>query len=356
MEENRNANVNEDVSRIVKDFVGDYLSEGANSENMQGWLSGEMNKLMPEMSADEADSASREIIDSVNDLNGRIRSVQEADNTEDWFREEFNKENAELSIAEKGKLLTEAYNGLSNAESGFTGEAPELVEDIPEEEWDNFALIQMSSDVVKKANTASLMSVASDEEEETENSIQQGIEECIELEGAEVITSETGTAADVGIKCAAAGAVYAAKKKGMLSEEISQNATTRDISSMAVGAVETAKVCINAASGACSAEDAIERIQRVGVARVVNMLADKAPGVCARIGGIFGPQGAAVGLAVGGVISFLARTEVGEFFKNGLNKVATKARRGLAKVGKKVKNGVKNLFNKAKSKIKKIFA
>lgn len=354
MEENKNLNVNEDVSHMVTDFVGDYLNEGANSDNMQDWLSGEMTKLMPEMSADEADSTSREIIDSVNDLNGRIKAVQQADNTEDWFRDEFNKETSDFSAAEKGKLLTEAYNGLSNAESGFTGEAPELAEEIPDEEWDNFSLIQMSSDVVKKANVTSLMSVDSDEE--TEDSIQHGIEECIEIEGAEIITAETGTDADVGIKCAAAGAVYTAKKKGMLSEELSQNISTRDISNMAVGAVETAKVCINAATGACSAEDAVERIQRVGVARLVDKLADKAPGVCASIGGIFGPQGAAIGLAVGSAISFLARTEVGEFFKNGLNKIATKARKGLAKIGKKVVNGAKNLFNKAKSKVKGLFA
>lgn len=354
MEENKNLNVNENVSRMVTDFVGDYLNEGKNSENMQSWLSGEMTKLMPEMSANEADSASREIIDSVNDLNGRIKSVQQADNTEDWFRDEFNKETADFSIAEKGKLLTEAYNGLSNAESEFTGEAPQLAEEIPEEEWDNFSLIQMSSDVVKKANVASLMSVDSDEE--TEDAIQQGIEECVEVEGAEVITAETGTAADVGIKCAAAGAVYAAKKKGMLNEELSQNISTRDISSMAVGAVETAKVCINAAAGACSAEDAVERIQRVGVARLVNMLAEKAPDVCKRIGALFGPQGAAIGLVVGNAISFLARTEVGEFFKKGLNKIATKARKGLAKIGKKVANGARNLWNKTKSKVKRIFA
>ena len=354
MEENKNFNVNEDVSRMVTDFVGDYLNEGANSDNMQGWLSGEMTKLMPEMSADEADSTSREIIDSVNDLNGRINAVQQADNTEDWFRDEFNKETADFSAAEKGKLLTEAYNGLSNAESGFTGEAPELAEEIPDEEWDNFSLIQMSSDVVKKANVASLMSVASDEE--TEDSIQQGIEECIEIEGAEVITAETGTPADVGIKCAAAGAVYAAKKKGFLSEELSQNISTRDISSMAVGAVETAKVCINAASGACSAEDAVERIQRVGVARIVDKLADKAPGVCAGIGAIFGPQGAAIGLAVGSAVSFLAKTEVGEFFKKGLNKIATKARKGLAEVGKKVASGIKSGFNKVKSFFSGLFA
>lgn len=354
MEENKNLNVNEDVSRMVTDFVGDYLNEGANSDNMQGWLSGKMTKFIPEMSADEADSTSREIIDSVNDLNGRIKAVQQADNTEDWFRDEFNKETADFSAAEKGKLLTEAYNGLSNAESGFTGEAPEFAEEIPEEEWDNFSLIQMSSDVVKKANVASLMSVASDEE--TEDSIQQGIEECIEIEGAEFITSETGSLADVGIKCAAAGAVYAANKMGMLSETLSKNISNRDISNMAVGAVEAARVCINAAAGACSAEDAVERIQRVGVARLVDKLADKAPGVCASIGGIFGPQGAAIGLAVGSAISFLASTEVGEFFKNGLNKIATKARKGLAKIGKKVVNGAKNLFNKAKNKVKGLFA
>lgn len=354
MEENKNLNVNEDVSRMVTDFVGDYLNEGANSDNMQGWLSGEMTKLMPEMSADEADSTSREIIDSVNDLNGRIKSVQQADNTEDWFREEFNKETADFSVAEKGKLLTEAYNGLSNAESGFTGEAPELVEEIPEEEWDNFALIQMSSDVVKKANVTSLMSVASDDE--TEDSIQQGIEECIEIEGAGFITSATGSLADIGIKCAAAGAVYAANKMGMLSETLSKDVSNRDISNIAVGAVEAARVCINAAAGACSAEEAVERIQRVGVAKLVDKLADDAPEMCTSIGALFGPEGAAIGFAVGKVISFLASTEVGEFFINGLNKIATKARRELVKIGKKAVNGAKNLFNKAKSKVKGLFA
>ena len=46
MEENKNLNVNENVSRMVTDFVGDYLNEGKNSENMQGWLSDEMTKLM----------------------------------------------------------------------------------------------------------------------------------------------------------------------------------------------------------------------------------------------------------------------------------------------------------------------
>ncbi len=351
-------NFNENISDVVTDFVGDYLKNENASDNMQGWLSGKMTEIIPDISADEADSASREIVDSVKELNGRIISVNQAENTEDWFRDEFNKETSDYSAAEKGKLLTEAYNGLSIAESGYTGEEPAIAEEIPEEEWDNFSLIQMSSDVAKKAAVTSVMplSAESDDTDETEDFIRQGIEECVKVEGAEVITSDTGTSADFGIKCAAAGAVYAANKKGMLGEEFSENATTSDLSGMAVKAVETAKVCVNAASGACSAEEAVESIQRVGVALAVNALAKKAPAVCKRIGMFFGPQGAAIGLAVGEVISFLARTEVGEFFKKGINKIATKARKALAKVGKKVKNGVKSFFGKIKSKIKSVFA
>lgn len=332
------------IAGIVTDFVGDFLSSENNSANISGWLGGTMKKFMPSMSEEEANFAGGIILNTVKSLNSKIQSVQQAENTEEWFRDEFNKETAGFSAAEKGRLLTQAYNGFATAESGFTGEAPEFSEKIPDIEWDNFSLIQMTSDVLKKSGETALRSLAYD----TGEIIQQGVTGVLSINGAaEALTSSVGTAVDIGIKCAASGAALIAQKKGWLKKFLPQDASIQEITNIAVGAVETAKAIYAAGAGACSVEEAIDRIQRTVIARAVDFLAENSPRIGESIGMIFGPQGAVIGRVIGEGISYLAKTEVRDFFEKGLNKIATSARGFFSKAKDKVKSG----FNKIKESI-----
>lgn len=331
---------------LVTDFVGDFLSNEDNSANVGNWLSGAMTKFMPNMSAEEANMASSIIVKTVNSLNEKIQAVQQADNTEDWFRDEFNKGTADFSAAEKGKILTEAYNGLSNAESGFTGEVQEPAEKISEEEWDNFSLLQMTSDVLKKSGETALRSLAYNAGE----AIQQSIDGATPIKSAaDALASSVGTAIDTGLKCAASGAALIAQKKGWLKNFLPVDATVQEITNIAVGAVENVKTFFAVGSGACSTEEAIDRIQRTVVARAVDFLAVNSPTIGASIGAVFGPAGAEIGYTIGQGISYLAKTDAREFFEAGMNNVCTAARTIASKVGNKIKNTAKAGIEKIKS-------
>ena len=331
------------VMRLVTDFVGDFLNDENNSANIEGWLSGAITKFMPDMSAEEANTASRTILNTVTNLNNRIQAVQQADNAETWFRDEFNKQTESLSDSEKGKILSQVFNGFSAAESGFTGEAEEKAAEIADNEWDNFSLLQMSSDVLKKSGEAVLQSLACN----AGDMIQQSIEGVVPISVKGAFTSAIGTAVDTGVKCAVSGAALIAQKKGWLTKFLPATATVQEITNIAVGAVENVKTFLAVGSGACSVVDAIDRIQRNVIARAVDFLAVNSPMIGEKIGMIFGPAGAAVGMTIGTGVSFLAQTDAREFIEAGLNKVATAARSVVSKIGDKVKSG----FNKIKESL-----
>lgn len=327
---------------LVTDFVGDFLSNDDNSENVGGWLSGAITKFMPNMSKEEADSTGETIVSTVKSLNERIKSVQQASNPETWFREEFNRQNASLSDAEKGKLLTQAYNGFAEAESGFTGERAEAAGEIADNAWDNFSLLQMTSDVVKKSGTVALQSLAYN----TGEVIQQSIENAVPENILPSFTSAVGTAVDTGVKCAASGAALIAHKKGWLNGIIPENSTVQEITNIAVRAVENLKTFLAVGSGECSTEEAINRVQKTVVARAVDFLAVNSPAIGAGIGSIFGPAGAAVGAKIGTAVSFLAKTDAREFIEAGLNTVCSAARNVVSKVKDKVKAGLNRIKEK----------
>lgn len=334
------------VIHLVTDFIGDFFKSEDNSANIGGWLNGAMTRFMPDMPAEEAESSSNIILDTVNRLNDKLKGVQQADNAETWFRDEFNKQTEALSDSEKGEILSQAFNGFSAAESGFTGEAAEKAPEIADNEWDNFSLIQISSDVLKKSGEAALQSLAYN----AGDVIQQGVESIVTHNterAALAFTSAIGTAVDTGVKCAASGAALISQKKGWLTKFIPATATVQEVTNIAVGAVENVKTFLAVGSGACSVVDAIDRIQRNVIARAVDFLAVKSPSIGEKIGMIFGPTGAAVGRAIGTGVSFLAKTDAREFIETGLNKVCSAARNVVSKVKDKVKAG----FNKVKESL-----
>ncbi len=335
---------------LVTDFVGDFLDNEDNSSNVGNWLSGAMTKFMPEMSADEASKNSKTIVDTVRNLNDKLRSVQQAVSPQSWFREEFNELTQNCSIAEKGKMLSQAFNGLSEAESNFTGETAETAGEIPDDAWNNFTLMQMASDVVKKSGKVALESLAS----HSTDAIQQTVEGVIPMEKIKntLTTSSIGTAVDTGVKCAASGAALIAQKKGWLKNFIPADAGVQEIANIAVGAVENVKIFLSVGSGNCSTEEAIDRVQRNFIARTVDFLAVSSPSIGRKIGSVFGPHGAVIGEAIGRGVSFLAKTDAREFFEKGLNKVCTGARNLVSKGKAAVKAGV----NKVKNAFKSLFS
>ena len=328
------------LSGIVSDFVGDYFSEERDPDNMQDWLSDEMTKHLPEMSSDEAQSTSGTIIATVKRVNDCIASAQNAAkenvSAEKWFNTEFNERTDGLTVAEKGKVLTQMYNGFCGANSD------ELMQEMPDDAWDNFSLLQMASDVVKKAGAVALRSAVTSVDESIERSMEEGTE----LVGADVIGSAINSAADMGLKCAAAGATRIAQKKGWLETVLPEDTSTEEITSMAVGAVEDIKVCFKAATGEITALEAADQVQRNVVARAVDYVADHADKIGKAIGTFFNPLfGGEIGEKIGKGIKYLCTTEVKDFIKVGVNKVCTAARNLFTGAVNKLKNGVKEFFS-----------
>lgn len=324
------------LSGIVSDFVGDYFSDESNADNMQDWLSDEMTKHLPEMSPDEAHSTSGTIIATVKRVNDCIESAQTAArenvSAEEWFNAEFNERTNGLSVAEKGKVLTQMYNGFCEAGSD------ELMQEMPDDAWDNFSLLQMASDVVKKAGAVALRSAVASVDESIERSMEEGTE----LIGEEVLGSAINSAADMGLKCAAAGAARIAQKKGWLDNILPEDTTTEEITNMAVGAVEDIKVCFKAATGEITALEAAECVQRNVIARAVDFVADHADSIGKAIGTFINPIfGGDIGEKIGNGIKYLCTTEVRDFIKVGVNKVCNAAKSFFAGALNTVKNGVK---------------
>lgn len=328
---------------LVTRCLNDFFENDGNCSDTEKWLGITITKFLPDMPENEALENSREIVDTVNSLNIRLQSAQQASDIEQWFREELDKQTENCSDAEKGKILSQAFNGLSEAESGFTGEDPEKATEIPDDEWDNLSVIQMSSDVVKKCGKAALNSLAAYSDTADEPAKDAVPNE--KLKNA--LVSSIGTAVDTGVKCAASGAVFIAHKKGLLNKILPANTSVKEITNIAVGAVENIKTFAALGSGKCTTQEAIDRAQRNAVARVVDVVAEKSPAIGRKIGSVFGPVGAAVGETIGRGISYLAKTEVRDFIETGLNKVCTFARNACSKVV----SSVKEAFNKVKSKL-----
>lgn len=317
-----------EISSLVSKFIVDYLKNAQNSENVEQWVAGKMQSEIPDMDSSEASDISAKITSTINNINSTIQSINNAAENgvtrESWFIKNFDKATADKSAGAKGKILTDMANGLCNALKAFSAEAEnydvlaEVDEAWDDSKWDEYTLSDIATKVVQQAGAASLKVL----EEAFNDAVEQGIESGI---NADVI-SPIGSAIDIGIKTAAAGALNAAYKKGLFEGILPEDISIQSLADIAVGAVENIKIFAQAAQGEISVEEAIEKAQRNTIARMVNFLADNSDKIGCFIGAFCGPEGAEIGTKIGQVIKFAATEAVREDITEGINNVCNYAR------------------------------
>ncbi len=338
-----------EINSLVSEFISDYISNADNSGNIEQWVADKMQSEIPNMDISEAADIAAKITATINSINNNIQSINNAAENgvtrESWFIKNFDKTTADKSAGEKGKILTGLANGLCNAVKAFNGET-EIYDELTEADeawddskWNEYSLSDIALKVVQQAGAASLKALEANLDEAAEQEIESGI-------SADVI-SPIGSAMDVGIKVAAAGALNTAYKKGMFEDFLPEDISTQSLSNIAVGAVENVRVFAQAAQGEISVEEAVDKTQRNTIARMVDFLADNSDKIGGFVGSIFGPKGAEIGKKVGKVVKYLATTEVRDFITEGANKVCSFARSCVQTVAEKavsIFEGIKNFI------------
>lgn len=321
------------ISSLVSSFVSDFFSNPENADNTEKWLCDKVTAMLPDADKNDKKNICSSIVETINKINSNIQSIDNAIESggtrESWLCSAVDNSLDNLSYASKAKILMgcctalESAAGVMNNNEQFkiNGELKAFDELWNESDWNEYNVSELTMNVAQQAGAVALKTLA----ENVMSGIEDGVQNGIELTD-EQLCAAVGSAADIGVKTAAAGALQVAYKKGLLDDLLPFDVKPQALADIAVGAIENVKTIAAVANGTLSTEEAIDRVQRNTIARVVNFLGEYGEEVGTAIGGIFGPQGAAVGCTVGKAISFLAKTEAKPFLIESANKLCTCAR------------------------------
>lgn len=172
------------------------------------------------------------------------------------------------------------------------------------------------------------------------------------IKGGEVIKDALISGADTGVKCAAAGALTVAVRKGII-KVISRNTPVGVLVCIVTVGIENVKVFSKFASGKITAKETLDKMGRTSVSIVGGM---SLIGIGSEIGvattlsvlPIISPW---IGMFVGGGVAYCAGAKFGNLVYDGAKKIATVAKN----VVKSVCNGVKNTVSSICTGIKNFF-
>lgn len=347
------------ITSLVTSLVADYFSDPENSGSSEKWISDKLNEALPELGKESSAAIGKSIINTINSVNSNIaavdKAIAEGGTRESYLIEAVDSTLPDSSMGTRAKILAGCAGALANAAGemdngglfNINGEMKDFEEMWKEDNWNEYKVSDLASNVAQQAGAAALKTLSENIMSGVEESIQSGVEL-----GNDVLCSEVGSAADVGIKTAAAGALQIAYKKGYLDELMPFEVTPSSLANIAVGAVEDVKTIASVAAGDLSVEEGLDRVQRTGVARVVNFIAENGEAAGAFIGGLFGPQGIAVGRVVGKAISYCAKTEAKQAMIDAGNAICDCARACFTTV----KNAAVSAWNTVKNGILSLFA
>ena len=172
------------------------------------------------------------------------------------------------------------------------------------------------------------------------------------IKGEEVIKTALISGTDAGVKCAAAGALTVAVRKGTISI-VSQTTPVHILAKTAAIGIENIKIALKVISGEITVKEGLDKMARNSVAMVLGL-------DCAAAGAVIGGTalslipvvGPFLGAIVGGGVAYCAGAKVGNLIYDGVKKVANVAKT----VAKSVCNGVKNTVSSICTGIKNIFS
>ena len=171
------------------------------------------------------------------------------------------------------------------------------------------------------------------------------------IKGEEVIKTALASGADAGVKCAAAGALTVAVRKGTIT--VLPKATQAGvIAGMVAVGIENVKIAAKVTSGELTVKEGLAKMARNTVAMICGL-------ECSILGVSIGTAalsivptvGPFLGAVVGGGVAYCAGAKFGNMVYDGVKKVATVAKN----VVKSVCNGVKNTVSSICTGIKNFF-
>lgn len=348
---------NKSIGTLVGSLVSDFFSDPSHGDNIGDWIADKLEEALPEEGRENALETGKIMVDTIGRINNNIisldKSIEEGGTRESYLCEAADKILGD-SMGTKAKVLTVCASALNGAAEAYdnggkfeiNGEIKDYDEMWREDNWNEYKVGDLASNVAQQAGVTALKSLASE--------ITSGIEESMEMGGElgkEQLCAAVGTASDVGVKTAAAGALQIAFKKGYLGDVLPEDTAPSDLASIAVDAVEGVKTAVKVADGTLSVEEGVDRIQRTAVARAVDFIATYGESCGTKIGALFGPTGAVVGKVVGKALSFCAKTEARQAMIDAGNAICNCARacvKTLAKAAantfETIKNGFLSIF------------
>lgn len=347
------------ITSLVTSLVADYFSDPENSGSTEKWIADKLNDALPELGEEASAAIGKSIINTINSVNSNIAAVDkviaEGGTRESYLREAVDNTLADSSMGTRAKILAGCAGALANAAGemdnggmfNINGEMKDFEEMWKDDNWNEYSTGDLASNVAQQAAAAAVKTLSENIMSGVEESIQSGMKM-----GNDVLCSELGSAADVGIKTAAAGAIQIAYKKGYLDEIMPFEVTPSSLANIAVGAVEDVKTIASVASGDLSVEEGLDRVQRTGVARVVDFIAENGEAAGTYIGGLIGTPGNIIGKIVGKAISYCAKSEARKDMIEAGNAVCNCARACVEVLVK----AAANTFETIKSEFLSIFA
>lgn len=171
------------------------------------------------------------------------------------------------------------------------------------------------------------------------------------IEGEEVIKTALVSGADAGIKCAAAGALTVAVRKGTITV-LSKSTPAGVIAGMVAVSIENVKIAAKVAAGELTVKEGLDRMARTSVAMTYGLGWSVTGSLMGAAALSFIPVvGPFLGAVVGGGVAYCAGAKFGNMVYDSAKKIATVAKN----VVKSVCNGVKNTTSSICTGIKNFF-
>lgn len=165
------------------------------------------------------------------------------------------------------------------------------------------------------------------------------------VEVDEVVETALVTGADAGVKCAAAGALTVAVRKGILSI-IPPGTPAGTLAKIASVGIENVKILWKVAKGDLQMSQALEQMGRTSTAMYAGLTASAVgAGIGIAAFGWIPVVGPIVGGVVGGMVGYMAGSKFGEKVFEGAKKVYQKGKEIVKKGVEKIKSAGRAIFN-----------
>lgn len=343
------------LGEAVKDFTQSYIEKDPQMDNLT-WLGAQFTKRLPNTTEEEAYSLSQQIVDSVDDFDARLKSVnvscERGGTTEEWLRGRLMEDAKGKDFQEYGNYLEKVHESLAAGNAMMTKalEEPdgtvELSEDAPQEEtppsgteWNKYTMYTLSEGIDQQAHLACANGFSLPAE-----AMMPDVPLSPDMLPPEYLDDEPPSELDKGIKIAAAGALTVVSKIKHIPF-ISNVLPVQGIVDVACWGVEGAKCIGRVIRGDMSISEGLEHMKRVTVSAAANLIHH---GVGAQIFKMIPVVGVPISMAVTKVLGSISPRKIQEKLHEGIKAVGSVARdvaRGIVSTVKSVATGIKNFVS-----------